>query len=41
MVDIGKVNGDQRFPVIRLLPREAQPLHKRTGSLRGTMQTLA
>jgi hypothetical protein len=39
--DLGKVNGDQRFSVIRLLARKAQPFHKRAGSFRGTIQTLA
>jgi hypothetical protein len=41
VLDLGKVNGNQRFSVIRLLAREAQPLHQRAGTFRGTAQTLA
>jgi hypothetical protein len=39
--DVGKINGDQRSPVIRLLARETQPLHQRPRGFRGTVQTLA
>jgi hypothetical protein len=39
--DLRKVNGDQRLSVIGLLAREPQPLHKRAGGFRGTIQTLA